>query len=62
MVCLVVLGKYVPQLEFLDVLLGDEPSLDTDIIHYERLLARDQDEASHLCRRVGHKRAPIRRG
>ena len=24
-VCLVVLGKYVPQLEFLDVLLGDEP-------------------------------------
>ena len=27
-VCLVVLGKYVPQLEFLDVLLGDEPALD----------------------------------
>ncbi len=27
-VCLVVLGKYVPQLKFLDVLLGDEPPLD----------------------------------
>ena len=26
-VCLVVLGKYVPQLKFLDVLLGDEPAL-----------------------------------
>ena len=26
-VCLVVLGKYVPQLAFLDVLLGDEPVL-----------------------------------
>jgi hypothetical protein len=47
-VCLVVLGKYVPQLEFLDVLLGDEPSLDTDIIYYQRLLARDQDEATQL--------------
>jgi predicted PurR-regulated permease PerM len=47
-VCLVVLGKYLPQLEFLDVLLGDEPSLDTDIIYYQRLLARDQDEATQL--------------
>jgi cell division inhibitor SulA len=47
-VCLVVLGKYVPQLEFLDVLLGDEPSLDTDIVYYQRLLARDQDEATQL--------------
>jgi len=26
-VCMVVLGKYVPQLKFLDVLLGDEPAL-----------------------------------
>ena len=47
-VCLVVLGKYVPQLEFLDVLLGDEPSLDADVTYYQRLLARDQDEATQL--------------
>jgi predicted PurR-regulated permease PerM len=47
-VCLVVLGKYVPQLEFLDVLLGDEPSLDADVSYYQRLLARDQDEATQL--------------
>ena len=47
-VCLVVLGKYVPQLEFLDVLLGDEPSLDADVSYYQRLLARDQDEAAQL--------------
>lgn len=47
-VCLVVLGKYVPQLEFLDVLLGDEPSLDADVCYYQRLLARDQDEATQL--------------
>lgn len=47
-VCLVVLGKYVPQLEFLDVLLGDEQGLDADVSYYQRLLARDQDEAAHL--------------
>jgi AI-2E family transporter len=47
-VCLVVLGKYVPQLEFLDVILGDEPSLSADVTYYQRLLARDQDEATQL--------------
>src|SRR5205807_7212787 len=43
--CLVVLGKYVPQLEFFNVLLGDEPVLDTELTYYQRLLARDEDEA-----------------
>jgi hypothetical protein len=47
-VCMVVLGKYVPQLEFLDVLLGDEPPLDAHVTFYQRLLARDQDEATQL--------------
>ena len=47
-VCLVVLGKYVPQLKFLDVLLGDEPPLDAHVTYYQRLLARDQDEATQL--------------
>jgi hypothetical protein len=46
--CLLVLGKYVPQLRFLDLLLGDEPALDSDISFYQRLLARDQDEATGL--------------
>jgi predicted PurR-regulated permease PerM/cell division inhibitor SulA len=47
-VCLVVLGKHVPQLGFLDVLLGDETSLDVHVSYYQRLLARDQDEAAQL--------------
>jgi predicted PurR-regulated permease PerM len=47
-VCLVVLGKYVPQLKFFDVLLGDEPPLDAHVTFYQRLLARDQDEAAEL--------------
>jgi hypothetical protein len=48
MVCLVVLGKYVPQLEFLSVLVGDEPALEPEVSYYQRLLARDQDEATQL--------------
>ena len=47
-VCLVMLGRYVPQLEFLAVLLGDEPALDLKDSFYQRLLVRDQDEAEEL--------------
>jgi predicted PurR-regulated permease PerM len=47
-VCLVVLGRYVPHLAFLDVLLGDQPALDADVSYYQRLLARDDDEAEKL--------------
>ena len=47
-VCLVVLGKYVPQLQFLDILLGDEPVLDPPTRVYQRLLALDQEEAGDL--------------
>lgn len=47
--CLVVLGKHVEQLRFFSVLLGDEPVLTSDINFYQRLLARDQDEASDIA-------------
>jgi predicted PurR-regulated permease PerM len=47
-VILVVLGKYVPELHFFEVLLGDEPALSTDVTYYQRLVARDTDEASDL--------------
>ena len=47
-VCLVVLGKYVPQLEFLAVLLGDEQALEPDVGLYQRLAAKDQDEATQI--------------
>jgi predicted PurR-regulated permease PerM len=46
--CLAVLGRHVPQLGFLSILLGDDPGLDTEISYYQRLLARDQDEATDL--------------
>ncbi len=46
--CLVVLGRHVPALEFLALLLGDEPVLEKPVIYYQRLLAKDPDEAADL--------------
>jgi predicted PurR-regulated permease PerM len=47
-VILVVMGKYVPELYFFEVLLGDEPALSKDTTFYQRLVAHDVDEASDL--------------
>jgi predicted PurR-regulated permease PerM len=46
--CLVVLGRYVPRLEFLGVLLGAKSEMDPEFTYYQRLLARDQDEATDV--------------
>lgn len=43
--CLVVLGRHVERLEFLDVLLGDRPALTPSESFYQRMLAGDPDEA-----------------
>ena len=45
-VCLVVLGRHVPQFGFLNVLLGSEPVLAPAESLYQRLLAGDPDEAT----------------
>jgi predicted PurR-regulated permease PerM len=38
-VCLMLAGRYVPRLGFLEVLLGDEPVLSPQELFYQRLLA-----------------------
>jgi hypothetical protein len=43
--CVVVIGRYVPRLSFLPVLLGDDPVLAPESHFYQRLLALDQDES-----------------
>ncbi|HUB13330.1 MAG TPA: AI-2E family transporter [Acetobacteraceae bacterium] len=43
--CLMVLGRHVERLEFLDILLGDRPALRPDESFYQRMLAGDPDEA-----------------
>lgn len=45
---LVVLGKYVPQLQPLSVLLGDRTPLPPDISFYQRLLADDNPRAAKI--------------
>jgi predicted PurR-regulated permease PerM len=48
-VCLILMGRYVPQLSFLEVLLGDEPVLPLEAHFYQRLLALDQEEAREIA-------------
>jgi len=44
-VCLVVLGRHVDRLKFLDVMLGDRPALTPPQLAYQRMLAGDPIEA-----------------
>jgi predicted PurR-regulated permease PerM len=46
--CLAVLGRHVPPLRALGILLGDQPVMKPHVIIYQRLLARDQDEAAEV--------------
>ncbi len=44
-VCLAVAGKYLPDLSFLNLLMGDKPSIDPGDRLYQRLLALNEEEA-----------------
>lgn len=48
-VCLAVAGRFIPQLEFLDILLSNKPALEPHVTFFQRLLARDHDEATELA-------------
>lgn len=48
-VCVVVLGRHVPSLSFLQVLLSDEPILPPSSRFYQRMLAMDLDEAREVA-------------
>jgi predicted PurR-regulated permease PerM len=49
-VCLAVMGKYIPQLGFLDVLLGTRSAMAPSDQFYQRLLAFREDEATAVAR------------
>ncbi|MCQ4162630.1 AI-2E family transporter [Roseomonas sp. GC11] len=55
--CLVVLGRHVERLEFLDVLLGDRPALTPVENFYQRALAGDPDEALEQAEALLKERA-----
>ena len=50
-VCVLVLGRYVPQFKFLHVLLGDEAPLEAEALIYQRLLDMDEQEARSVADR-----------
>ncbi|MBV9861079.1 MAG: AI-2E family transporter [Alphaproteobacteria bacterium] len=56
-VCLVVLGRHVPQLQFLDVLLGNEPALAPEESLYQRLLANDPEEATEQAEEFSREKS-----
>lgn len=56
-VCLMVIGKYVPGLRFLSVLLGSEPVLTPPAQLYQRMLAMDSDEIETLASQLIEERS-----
>ncbi len=58
-VCLLVLGRHAPQLEFLYVILGDEPVLAPEAELYQRMLALDQQEAQAAVDKAAVGQTPL---
>lgn len=57
-VCLLVIGRYLPGLHFLEVLLGSEPVLDLPKRLYQRLLVDDVEEALEVATDTIQKALP----
>jgi hypothetical protein len=58
-VCIAVLGRNVPQLEALGILLGDEPVLEPSATYYQRLIAGDEEEAMDIAEEESRKRSTV---
>ncbi len=57
-VCIVVLGRYVPQLEFLHVMLSDTEVLSSGAQLYQRLLVNDEDEPREIVEQYLAEHSP----
>jgi predicted PurR-regulated permease PerM len=51
-VCVVVVGRYVPHLEFLGILFGDEPVLSSAQRFYQRMIAMNAEDAAELTEQL----------
>jgi predicted PurR-regulated permease PerM len=58
-VCLLVIGKNLPQLQFFDTLLGSVPVLDPPTRLYQRLLANDVEEAVDIAEEQAEKSSVV---
>ena len=59
-VCVAVMGRHIPELGYLNVLLGVEPVLPPEARFYQRLVARDQDEAIALAEEYAAEHGAVR--
>ncbi|HLJ64016.1 MAG TPA: AI-2E family transporter [Stellaceae bacterium] len=57
--CLAVLGRHVERLEFLAILLGDQPALSPEENFYQRLLANNPDEAAYQAQAFLKENNPL---
>jgi predicted PurR-regulated permease PerM len=48
-VCVVVVGRHLPNFAFLQILLSDEPVLSPKTRFYQRMLSMDVEEATQIC-------------
>jgi predicted PurR-regulated permease PerM len=58
-VSLTVLGKYVRELQFLDILLGDDVKLSDDVKFYQQLLMMDEDGVWEVLQPVFQRRSRV---
>lgn len=56
-VCLLVVGRYIPQLSILETLLGSSPALSRETRIYQRLIANDPDDAIDIAEDVIEERS-----
>lgn len=59
-VCMVVMGRHFPQLQFLAIMLGTERALPVEARFYQRLLAADVEEAGELAEELRVERGLAR--
>jgi predicted PurR-regulated permease PerM len=55
-VCVAVMGRYIPELGYLNVILGVEPVLSAEARFYQRLVAMDAEEAEDLAERYANEK------
>ncbi|WP_374447056.1 AI-2E family transporter [Stella sp.] len=58
-VCIVVMGRYVPQLEFLGILLGNDPVLAPEQRFYQRIVAGNHEEAMEVAEDYLDQATPV---
>lgn len=58
-VCFVVMARHIPSLEWVEILMGDNPKVKSYMVLYQRLLAGDETEAEDYIEMELKKKTPL---